>query len=129
MVNRNTNHPFGKFGFPFFGPAQPMFTLGVEDNEKEVVIEGRFEGFEKENIKVEIVRNGIFIHAEQKQELEEGEDKEETQNDFVPSVQRFVPINFPFKQKDVSASFQEEEKLLTVKVQKNDANRRFIKIE
>lgn len=129
MDNRNRNQPFGLFGFPFFGPPQPSFTINVEDKENEVVIKGMFEGFEKENIKVEVVRTGVFIHAEQKVTTEEGEENEGAQQAPFPPIQRFVPIYFPFTVKDVTASFDEEGKELTVTVRKNEENRRFIPIE
>ncbi|MBU9721885.1 MULTISPECIES: Hsp20/alpha crystallin family protein [Bacillaceae] len=132
MVNRADN--LGLFGFPLFGgPQRPVQTLNVnvQDTEKALVIEGIVEGFEKEHIKIEYVRNGLLLTAEKtiEKEVANAED-EENQLQTPPQVarvQRFVPVFFPFTDEDVSASF--ENNTLKVVINKNDAHRKYISID
>ena len=131
MDNRDRNDLFGLFRFPIFGSPQPTFTLNVEENESELTIEGNIGQFEKENLRVEVVRNGVYVHVEQtvQEEEEGGEEEKEEERVTFPPMQRFIPIYFPFTEKDVAATFNDEEKVLKIILKKNDENRKFINIE
>jgi HSP20 family molecular chaperone IbpA len=130
MVNRKSDHPFGLFGFPFFSGTQPQpYHFDVQDTENELIMEGKLEGFEKEHITIEAVRNGVVITAEKPAETKDGEgDEVPVQSHYTGKVERFIPVYFPFTESDISASFSED-KVLNVKVAKNKANRKFISIE
>lgn len=125
MVNRNTNHMHGLFGFPFFTPPQQTLNFQVQDKDKEFVIDVTSADWEKEDISIEVVQNGVLLSMVRKEENDEGSDQQISQ----PNEQRFFPVNFPFNENDVSASFDDEEKRLTITVQKNEENRKFIKID
>lgn len=124
MVNRNTNQLHGLFGFPFFTRPQQTLSFQVEDKDKELVIDVISANWKKESISLEVVQNGLFLAVVEKGESDEDSDQE------IPQLneQRFFPVNFPFTENDVSATFDDEEKKLTVIVQKSEVNRKFIKI-
>ncbi|MDQ0256529.1 HSP20 family molecular chaperone IbpA [Evansella vedderi] len=126
MVNRN--QPMGLFNFPFFGPApEPPVRLDVRQTETELIIEATFPEFEKEHIKVELVRSGVLIVAEKP--VERGEGEEETSKTVQTTrIERFVPVHFPFGEEDITATFSEDN-VLKVVITKNDAHRKFIPIK
>ncbi|ADU31266.1 hypothetical protein [Evansella cellulosilytica] len=146
MVNRPTNQPFGNlFNFPFFdAPQRQQFNLNlhVQDTPKELIIQGTLEGFNKENVQLELVRNGVLVSAQQPvteqtvtdQETEnedEAATTESTTEDTTLVRQRaeqFVPVYFPFTEEDVTAVFSDEN-VLKIVIAKNDANRKFITID
>lgn len=127
MVNRRSDQPMGLFNFPFFGsaPRTQAFHLTVRNEEKELVIEGNLGEFEKEDIKIEIIRTGLLVVAEKQPTASEGE--EETQTVQTTRVERFIPVHFPFTEGDVTATVSEEKELKIV-VAKNDAHRKFVNI-
>lgn len=131
MFNRRSEQLFGLFSFPFIsGPHPQQQQFHVRETETELIIEGELKGFKREDIKIEFMRNGLMIVAEQKMEKqEEGEGGQATTETLpVQKVERFFTIHFPFTENDVKANFSEEGKL-TIGIAKNDANRKYISIE
>ena len=131
MFNKRSDQQSGLFGFPFFSnaPQQQRSQFDVRDTEEALIIEGKFEGFEKEHIRIEFVRNGILISAEKAPEkaADDG-DEVPVRTNHVQRTERFIPVYFPFTENDVKASFSEEN-VLTVTVTKNKDNRKYISIE
>ncbi|MDG5786829.1 Hsp20/alpha crystallin family protein [Evansella sp. AB-P1] len=128
MVNRRTNEPFGLFNFPFFTSPKPAVQFDVRETDSEIIIEGTFSEFTKDELQIEFVRNGLLIIAEKKVEAKSEEKGDQQVQPQPIRVERFVPIYFPFAADDVSASFTEEN-VLKIVVAKNDSNRSFITIE
>lgn len=129
MVNRRSDQPMGLFNFPFFGnaPRTQPFHLTVRNEEKELVAEGNLGDFDKEDIKIELIRTGLLVIAEKQPVASEKEEEGQTQAAPLPRVERFIPVNFPFTEKDVTATVSEDKDLKIV-VAKNDAHRKFINI-
>ncbi|MBU9713018.1 Hsp20/alpha crystallin family protein [Evansella tamaricis] len=128
MLNRGTD----LFGFPLFGnpgrkPSHTL-TLNVQDTEKALIIEGVVQGFEKEHLQIEFVRNGLLVIAERPIEVAEGESKEDVEvTPQTTRIERFVPVFFPFTEKDVKASFADN--TLKIVITKNKEHRKFISVE